>query len=305
VSGHQPQTLTATAGLELGGRAQAGNAAIYHAAQLFVLLREQDRSAELAPVILDIIARFPLPLYECWLACVLADTGRDDEAAARLDNLASNDFARIRPNALWLGSMASLADVCVHLGNVEWAEALYRHLRPYGARRAMVGVPVCLGSVSYYLGRLAIVLGQTHDAEAHLAAAASSDRRMGAQPWLAWTRVAQADLVEADGSGRARELLTDGRRVAERLGMVRLLNQITTRSTRTPGGPAAPATGLSRREQEVLGLIADGLSNKAIAADLVITVNTVERHLVSIYRKLGVSGRAAAAVHAVRQGGFP
>ena len=52
----------------------------------------------------------------------------------------------------------------------------------------------------------------------------------------------------------------------------------------------------------MLRLVAGGLSNKAIATELVITVNTVERHLVSIYRKLGVTGRAAAAVHAVRRG---
>lgn len=51
--------------------------------------------------------------------------------------------------------------------------------------------------------------------------------------------------------------------------------------------------GLSPREAEVLELLADGRSNQEIAAALVISVRTVERHLATIYQKLGVSGRSA------------
>lgn len=295
----------ATEALELGGRAQAGNAAIYHAAHLFVLRREQDRSAELAPLMLDIIGRFPLPLYECWLTCVLADTGRIDEATARLDALFVHNFAAIRPNALWLGSMATLAEVCVTLGDREHGEAVFAHLWPHRERRAMVGVPVTLGSVSYYLGRLATLAGRYVDARALLDVAAAGDRRMGAHPWLAWTRLAQAELLRAQTGDvvREQELISDARRVGERLGMARLIRLVQGLNARSlPPRSANTSDDLSRREREVLRLVAGGRSNKAIAAELVITVNTVERHLVSIYRKLGVTGRAAAAVHAIRQG---
>jgi ATP/maltotriose-dependent transcriptional regulator MalT len=60
--------------------------------------------------------------------------------------------------------------------------------------------------------------------------------------------------------------------------------------------PVMPdAAGLSRRESEVLGLIASGLSNTEIAERLFISVRTVERHVSAIYEKLGVSGPAARA----------
>ncbi|MGD9092286.1 MAG: response regulator transcription factor, partial [Anaerolineales bacterium] len=55
---------------------------------------------------------------------------------------------------------------------------------------------------------------------------------------------------------------------------------------------------LSPREQEVLKLITEGYSNKDIAAQLVITVGTVKRHLSNIYNKLEVSNRTQAAAKA-------
>jgi DNA-binding CsgD family transcriptional regulator len=58
--------------------------------------------------------------------------------------------------------------------------------------------------------------------------------------------------------------------------------------------PSYPA-GLSAREVEVLKLVARGLTNARIARELFISPNTVNRHLNSIYRKLGVRSRAAAA----------
>lgn len=60
--------------------------------------------------------------------------------------------------------------------------------------------------------------------------------------------------------------------------------------------------GLSRREAEVVCLIARGLSNKEIAAKLYISPKTVEHHTAHIYDKIGTRGRAAAALFAVQNG---
>jgi DNA-binding CsgD family transcriptional regulator len=65
---------------------------------------------------------------------------------------------------------------------------------------------------------------------------------------------------------------------------------------------AASSYGLSAREEEVLALIAEGLSNKEIGSRLFITEKTASHHVSSILGKLGVSGRAEAAAEAVRQG---
>ena len=59
---------------------------------------------------------------------------------------------------------------------------------------------------------------------------------------------------------------------------------------------------LTRREREVLELLAHGRSNKEIAEALVITTNTVKRHLKAIFNKLEVHSRAAAAAKAISSG---
>ena len=68
-----------------------------------------------------------------------------------------------------------------------------------------------------------------------------------------------------------------------------------------PEEPPRPELGeLSARERDVLALVAQGLSNEAIAARLYLSVRTVERHLSNVYAKLRVSGKAARAAAAVR-----
>jgi pimeloyl-ACP methyl ester carboxylesterase/DNA-binding CsgD family transcriptional regulator len=69
----------------------------------------------------------------------------------------------------------------------------------------------------------------------------------------------------------------------------------------TDPAPAATAVAtLSPRELEVLELVADGLTNEAIAARLCLSVRTVERHLSNVYVKLRVSGKAGRAAAAAR-----
>jgi DNA-binding CsgD family transcriptional regulator len=67
--------------------------------------------------------------------------------------------------------------------------------------------------------------------------------------------------------------------------------------TQTQAGDAGPVP-LSSREMEVLGLLAAGRSNQQIADELVISLNTVRRHVSNIFDKTGVANRAQAAAHA-------
>lgn len=67
------------------------------------------------------------------------------------------------------------------------------------------------------------------------------------------------------------------------------------------GAAAAVRGGLTRREAEVLSLVAQGLSNRRIAAQLVLSEHTVHRHMSNIYVRLGVSSRAAAVARATEQ----
>ncbi len=67
-------------------------------------------------------------------------------------------------------------------------------------------------------------------------------------------------------------------------------------------GPPEGAGSLSRRELEVLTLVAQGLNNRAIAEQLFISENTVKNHIRNIHEKLQVHSRMEAVVRAVREG---
>lgn len=72
------------------------------------------------------------------------------------------------------------------------------------------------------------------------------------------------------------------------------------RDYRQRSQPAAPS--ISRRERDVLNLLAQGRSNQQVAASLDISERTVKRHVSSILNKLGVKNRTAAVLEADRQG---
>jgi DNA-binding CsgD family transcriptional regulator len=67
----------------------------------------------------------------------------------------------------------------------------------------------------------------------------------------------------------------------------------------------ANVAGLTAREIDVLLLAVRGLSNKQIAASLVVAPKTVGNHIEHIYSKIGVSNRAGAALFAMRSGLLP
>ena len=68
---------------------------------------------------------------------------------------------------------------------------------------------------------------------------------------------------------------------------------------RPPAAPSAWPADLTDREVDVLRLVAAGLTNAEVAARLVISRFTVNAHLRSIYGKLGVTSRTAAARYAI------
>lgn len=61
-------------------------------------------------------------------------------------------------------------------------------------------------------------------------------------------------------------------------------------------------TRLSSRQLQVLGYVAQGWTNPAIARELYVSINTVKTHLKGINERLGTSGRAMAVAEAMRTG---
>ncbi|MDX2004171.1 MAG: response regulator transcription factor [Meiothermus sp.] len=88
----------------------------------------------------------------------------------------------------------------------------------------------------------------------------------------------------------------------------RLSRQLLSRMARAaPQAPQATLEPLSEREREILSLLCQGRSNKAIAQKLYLSVRTVEGHLANLYAKLGVNSRTQAALAglALRPGEAP
>ena len=69
-----------------------------------------------------------------------------------------------------------------------------------------------------------------------------------------------------------------------------------------PGTERTCPDSLTRREVDVLRLLAAGRTNHEIAAALYLSVRTVERHVANIYGKIGAHGRASATAYAFAHG---
>jgi DNA-binding NarL/FixJ family response regulator len=95
---------------------------------------------------------------------------------------------------------------------------------------------------------------------------------------------------------RSLDIIAHGGAVIEPLSAALLLDHLAGhREVHPVFRPHVPSTELTAREEEVVGYVRRGMSNKEIALDMRISLGTVRAHLRSIFRKLDVSSRAGAA----------
>jgi two-component system NarL family response regulator len=126
----------------------------------------------------------------------------------------------------------------------------------------------------------------------------------------------ESDLYEAVRAGANGYLLKDvpGEEIADGLRAVQsgqslispsmastLLSEFATMIKKHEQVPTALVPRLTDRELQVLKLVARGMANKAIAADLYISENTVKNHVRNILEKLQLHSRMEAAMYAVRE----
>ncbi|MDX6645930.1 MAG: hypothetical protein QOK40_1657 [Miltoncostaeaceae bacterium] len=139
---------------------------------------------------------------------------------------------------------------------------------------------------------LATLLGRVGDALEFFARARATFDELGLRPQRAGVDHHEAAARRRLRQPGAERLSSSAQAQYAALGIV----EWRLRETRSADLP----DGLTRREAELLRMVAAGRTNKEIAAELVLSVHTVERHLLNAYRKASVRNRADATAYVLR-----
>jgi DNA-binding CsgD family transcriptional regulator len=197
-----------------------------------------------------------------------------------------------------LSVLGGLAYMSAAFGDKPTAAEIYRRLLPHGdlIMCGGAGVVTVHGAVADVLGATAAALDRLDDAVRHYRRAIEINERSGLKPFVATVTL---DLARVLGRrrrpGDAEEsaaLAVSARALADQLGMKR----VAAAAQEFGGDTESP---LTRRELEIARLVAQGLSNKQIAATTHISVRTVETHVQHILAKLGFTTRSQVVAWAL------
>jgi tetratricopeptide (TPR) repeat protein len=213
--------------LAAGSHGETVTAPQYYAIQLLAIRREQDRMAELEEAARDLLASNPYrPAWRAALLTLVWELGRADEARQEFET-AMEHFERAPRDGDWLIAATLLADAAAELGDRDRAARMYELMLPYRHGNVVIGLAaVCLGSAARYLGRLAMVVGQSDAAIEHFDLALAGNAALGTPVYLAHTRL---DYARALGPGAgASELIEAAAKTAAELGLANVARRAQT-----------------------------------------------------------------------------
>jgi len=188
-------------------------------------------------------------------------------------------------------------EIMIAAGDLASARRGAKDLQELSAR--LKPTPLLDAVASRAVGLVDLAYGEPARALGALRRSSDRWRALDAPYEEARVRVAIADACQSLGDEDAAALeLAAAREVFDQLGAVPDRDLVDRRLGAPPEAPG----GLSPRELEVVAHVAQGRSNRDIAAALGISERTVDRHVSNIYTKLGVSSRAAATAFAIEHG---
>ncbi|HTY32403.1 helix-turn-helix transcriptional regulator [Mycobacterium sp.] len=234
-----------------------------------------------------------------WVPGLLAlytELGCEAGMTRALNHLMNRKLGDRTNEAQWPMELVFMVEAALELGNREALHALRPYVSRYAGKNLVAGQFVALfGSADRYLARMAALDGDTVAAERHFGTALEMDRRMGSVVHISET-LARLALFAASRSDteEARRLADEARALAAQIGQNRVVGLVDSVLN---GGPVGP-DGLTEREVEVLRLLAEGLSNRAIGERLYISTNTAANHVRNILIKTGAANRTQAAMYA-------
>jgi DNA-binding NarL/FixJ family response regulator len=213
-----------------------------------------------------------------------------------LNHLLNRKLGDRTDEAQWPMELVFMVEAALGLGNREALHVLRPYVFRYAGKNLVAGQFVALfGSADRYLARIAALDGDNDAAERHFAAALEMDRRMGSVVHASETLARQALFAASRGHAEeARRLAAEARAIAAPIGQTRVVDLMDSLLATDFQGP----DGLTDREVEVLRLLAEGLSNRAIGQRLYISTNTAANHVRSILIKTGAANRTQAAMYA-------
>jgi DNA-binding CsgD family transcriptional regulator len=260
--------------------------------------------ADPAAIAASLSAAVSHPRFAPWmtsvhLSMIARATARagDSAEASRLLAMLTSILERMEPTTL--NQNCAVACVGATAWELEDAEhaAIYRRLALELIAAGVGDYPSTSSELT--VARMASLLGNLDEAADYFDRARIALEVSGQSPLRAIVDHDEALHRLRNRLPRAAPLLAAARGRFETLGMAEWAERADRLASRL--GEGYP-DGLTGREVEVLRLLADGRTNAEIAARLVISVHTVERHLANVYRKIGARNRAEAAgyMHAVR-----
>jgi transcriptional regulator with XRE-family HTH domain/tetratricopeptide (TPR) repeat protein len=162
-------------------------------------------------------------------AWCLAEAGARDRAAELLARTDPASAADADKNYLWWAVIVGFSGAVDLVGDRRWAQALYDLAVPYSGSNCTLGLASFLGAADHWLGVLATAAGRYTEAAAHLEAALSRHRDMGARPWTALTEEAYGRVLSLRGQPadveRAAALTASAMRTAEELELAAIINR--------------------------------------------------------------------------------
>jgi DNA-binding NarL/FixJ family response regulator len=226
------------------------------------------------------------------LATLRLAQGRVDAAAAAIRQAAQEAHDRLARATV----LAAFVEIVLAAGDVDAARAAADELTQIADD---VDAPLLRAVAAHARGSVLLAGGDAAAALDALRGACAAWAALDAPYDDARTRVlvglARQQLGDDD---TARLELATARRVFRQLGAAPDLAHLDALNRRPTDGARVEAGPLSRRELEVLRLVAAGKTNHAIAAELFLSEKTVARHMSNIFTKLGVSSRSAATAYA-------
>lgn len=222
------------------------------------------------------------------LALLRSAQGHHDEALGALRAAESATPDRLAKTRVW----QALVEVATAAGDLAAAGAACEQLEEAAATFGSSGL---VAAAALARGQFELAGGRAASAVDALREARQQWQHIDAPARVAQTRLLLARAYDDLGDSRAADLERAAAAETHReLGMVQ--------STAERAPQRVLPDGITRREADVLGLVALGLSNRDVASALVLSEKTVARHLANLYTKLGVSSRTAAAAWAHAHG---